>query len=354
MKLSGMFRIGFVAAIVTALILLPSCIAAGGNDMAASSSTSQSSHPTRPWPPRKVNKYIEYLNDVNTIKQLPPGSFDQRNIPFFYSDFPTLLKTPLYSIDTPTTTVEQALRDRKSVGIVDASKREARLIQVLDDGHQSYLAQGLFPNVEPGPIQLFKLDPALHHVRQLVQNPRNDEPPEASTKYLPHANGHPILSQGSETLGHMLHAARTDPRSFYYFQEGMKPILVVPHKNELISNLDRAEEKQLRRIMDGYQIAKRKYGQTIASIIWGRPIIASSDRNGLRMSSSRQSSYAWLSHDAPREQMVTELRRNGGFYVYRGDYKYKVMVTNPEASQGEAFGITVDRIAHGSRVRLPL
>ncbi|SYW86262.1 uncharacterized protein UBRO2_05982 [Ustilago bromivora] len=73
MKLSGMFRIGFVAAIVTALILLPSCIAPGGGS-GASTSTSQPDLHSRPTePPRSafdVRKYINRLN-AKDITDLP-------------------------------------------------------------------------------------------------------------------------------------------------------------------------------------------------------------------------------------------------------------------------------------------
>ncbi|SPC64546.1 uncharacterized protein UHOD_11947 [Ustilago sp. UG-2017b] len=348
MKLSGMFRIGFVATIVTALILLPSCIAFDNEE--ASTSTSQPSHPDKPWPPKKVTKYMGYL-DFNTIERLPRSSSDQRNVPFFYSKTPRKLTTPLYSIDTPTATVEQALRDHKSVGIVDVSNDETRLIQIINDGHQSYLTQGLFPNVEPDPIQLFKLDPDLHRLRQLPLIAENGEPPMAGIRHLPYANGKPILSHGSEALGHMLYATRTEPYSFYYFKRGMEPILVVPHKNELIYNLDEAEKRKLRHIMGEYQTAKTKFGQTLASIIWGRPIKAGADPHGLRTSQLRTEQYPKFSRDAPRDEMVTALRRNGRFRVYGNEYDYVVKVTNPQVNGNEAFNISVDRIIHRSGFR---
>ncbi|KAJ1023701.1 hypothetical protein NDA18_004684 [Ustilago nuda] len=214
MKLSGMFRIGFVAAIATALILLPSCIAADGSSK-ASTSTSQPSRRTGPrgfsWSRSRVNKYMDSLN-VNNINHPSLPNQEARTFridPLFYSEDPNL-RAPLYSIDNPPETAEQALRDHGSVGIVDASNNVATLIQ-FSHGH---LSQGQFPDVQPGPIQLFELDPALYQLRQLALHPDNSMPPLAEIKHLPHFNDKPILSQGSENLGHMLQAAGTNLRSF--------------------------------------------------------------------------------------------------------------------------------------------
>ncbi|CCF49461.1 hypothetical protein NDA10_003004 [Ustilago hordei] len=356
MKLSGMFRIGFVAAIVTALILLPSCIAPRDKDKASTSTSQPSSHSEStklPWPPTHVNEYIDYLN-VNNIEGLSFSPLDQEartfgNVPFFYLESPKL-RTPLYSIDTATGTVEQALRDHGSVGIVDASNNLAKLIQ-FSDGR---LAQGLFPDVQPEPIQLFKLDPALHHLRQLARHPDNNMPPQAEIEYLPHFDNKPILSQGSENLGHMLQAAGTDPRSFYYFQEGMDPILVVPDGNMLIVNPIEDEKRKLRDILKGYQTAKKNYGQTVATIIWGKPIRVSADPHGLRKSSVLLEDYPRFKHDAPKRHMMTALQRNGRFRVYKEidgkKYGYKVKMKNPEAVNGETLQVEVNPLTSTENV----
>ncbi|KAJ1018687.1 hypothetical protein NDA13_006375 [Ustilago tritici] len=366
MKLSGMFRIGFVAAIVTALILLTSCIAFG-NDDDASTSNPQPIPRTRPrkspWPPSTVYKYKDYI-DVENIKRWRAMPLDEQDltyayVPFYYSDYPLGITAPLYSIETPPETIEKALGYHRSVGIIDATKSHSRLIQ-----YDKELADGLFP-IGALEIQLFKLDPNLHYLRNLVRHPRNNQPALEDIEHLPHANGKPILSQDTETLGHMLHAARTDPRSFYYFQQRMEPILVFPHRNELIDNFNGAEMGQLRRIMDGYQAAKEKYGQTVASIIWGKPTSVSADPRRLRTLHLQLKNYPRFKHDAPKEDMVRSLQRNGRFRVYKEiggkKYGYKVLLKNP-GSTGESMRVSVEPLTfierfqeaiHWPRIRLP-
>ncbi|KAJ1021493.1 hypothetical protein NDA13_005533 [Ustilago tritici] len=348
MKLPGMFRIGFVAAIVTALILLTSCIAFDDNNDASTSNPQpipRTMPRKSPWPPSTVYKYKDYI-DVENIKRWHAMPLDKQDltyayVPFYYSDSPLAITAPLYSIKTPPEMIEKALGHYRSVGIIDATKSHSRLIQ-----YDKELADGLFP-IGALEIQLFNLDPNLHYLRYLVRHSEIDQPALEDIEHLPHANGKPILSQDTETLGQMLNAAYTGPRKFYYFQQGTNPILVLPNKNRLIAILDEPEIEQLRYIVKNYQAAETKFGQTIAAMIWGKPIEASADSNGLRTSRFRRKKYPVFKFDAPKEDMVAALQKEGRFHVYNEvngkKNVYIVKVKDFPVSPRQPFEIYIDR-----------
>ncbi|KAJ1022960.1 hypothetical protein NDA13_005009 [Ustilago tritici] len=223
MKLSGMFQIGFVAAIVTALILLPSCIAPGNADRAGTSTSQPNPHSGLTEPQRPafdVRSYIESLN-------------------------------------------------AEPIAGLDQSQAKA-------------------------------------YDKQIRASNIDIEPPRAADiEYLPHADDKPILTQGSEGFGLMARVAHTDPRKFYYVQRGMEPILVDPHTEELFSNPDVSEQQKIQRALTGYRAAKQDYDQTIASVIWGRPIKASADPEGGRASHIPLTEYPWLTYGATRDNMGT-------------------------------------------------
>ncbi|SPC66487.1 uncharacterized protein UHOD_12243 [Ustilago sp. UG-2017b] len=347
MKLSGMFRIGFVAAIVTALILLPSCIAAGDSNMAGTS-TSNPDHPSTE-PPRPVfntRKYIESLNPqtIADLGESKAGTYDK--VPFYK-------EAPLYSIDTPAKTVRQALRDYGSFGIVDAPNNKARLIKSLGNGD---LEWDTLRYEESDMINLFKneLNPDLHYLRHLVRSGKIDGHTGKDIDHLPYANGKPILFEDSETLDHMIRAAKTEPKSFYYAPKEKDPILIDPGTDKLIGNHIRDEEKRLRRVVVGYKSTQEKQGQPLASIIWGKPMIANHDSEGPLTSKIRQTTYQTFRHDDPKEDMVAALQHNGRFRVYKEidgkKYEYKVKVVNPRAEPGEAFKFSIEPVSTTKRL----
>ncbi|SPC61995.1 uncharacterized protein UHOD_08139 [Ustilago sp. UG-2017b] len=345
MKLSGMFRIGFVAAIVTALILLPSCIAPDTGE--ASTSTA---HPS-------VEAYTDHLNTktISTLSGLTrfkPGEADLYDqVPFIHtkvldnSNTETYkqIRAPLYSVDTPPKTVEQALRDHGSVGIVDVSKNDARLINLIKDPNGDRLEQTVFTSGPSKAIRLFQLPPDLHLTRTFAKAARIDTPPDRYIEDLAYANGKPILREEYETLGHMLSAVHTTPEEFYYIQIGKPPILVTPKAEELFQDI--AEQEEVLRIHAKYLADKQKYGKTIASLTQGKPIIATADPLGQRKSGRGLRNYAWFDNQATRDQMVTELQHYGRFRVYQQidgkKYKYKVKVSNPGATEGRSLKVYV-------------
>ena len=110
----------FCVAIVT-VILLASCTAAAYAPAAEASTSGASA--TRP----STRNYIRLL-DANRINELPSTfalNQDRHEDPAqpFYG------RTPLYSVQTNPQVVEQALRDHKSVGIVDPVLNQATLIR---------------------------------------------------------------------------------------------------------------------------------------------------------------------------------------------------------------------------------
>ncbi|SOV09236.1 uncharacterized protein UDID_18299 [Ustilago sp. UG-2017a] len=350
MKLSGMFRIGFVAAIVTALILLPSCIALVGYDE-ASTSTIQPHH-------RSTLTVAEYMNqlDANDIAKLDGSSLLLDNptyerIPFYYSGAPEQLGTPLYFTNTPFKTVEQALRDYRSVGMVDVSENDAKLIKLIKDPSGYRLEQNVFPNPLP-PIGLLKLDPNLHRLQKLALFSPGIHSSEEHIEHMPYLNGKPILTQSSTDISHLIAATHTSPDGFYYVQEGMPPILVNPRKEDLYQV---SGEQEVHSTLAEYQTVKKKYGQTIATLVRGKPIIATADPRGQRKSGPRLKNYARFDNQASRDEMVTELQLHGRFRVYQQidgrNYKYKVKVSNPGATEGERLKVYVKPLSIRERLQ---
>ena len=349
MKLSGMFRIGFVAAIITALILLPSCIAS--DTVEASTSTT---HPS-------VETYMDHLNTekISTLSGFERFVQEESDlydaVPFIHTKVPDTYKkirAPLYSVDTPFETVEQALRDYGHVGIVDVSKSNARLISLIKDPKGYRLKQTVFTDGPLKAIRLFQLHPDLHRIQTLAYAARSDIPSLEYIEDLAYANGKPILSEESETLGHMISAARTGPKNFYYFRNGKPLILVTPGRLEPFQD---TREEEVHRIYAKYLADKEKYGKTIASLTHGKPIIAAADPRDQRKSGRGLKNYARFDNQATREQMVTELQRYGRFRVYQqidgNKYRYKVKVSNPGANEGERLKVYVKPLSSGERLQ---
>ncbi|SAM84465.1 uncharacterized protein UBRO_20302 [Ustilago bromivora] len=324
MKLSGMFRIGFVAAIVTALILLPSCIAPGGGS-GASTSTSQPDLHSRPTePPRSafdVRKYINRLNakDITDLPRTTSGNIAQLygHVPIYRQDLISR-EIPLYSVDTSVPVVQQALQDYRSVGIVDVRNNEAELVR-LNNGV-------LVPDVFAGASEM-------------------QPPPAEDIENLPHVDSKPILTKGSKNFDFMLRVASTHPRKFYYLQEQMEPILVEPTETKQFSNLDHDVKQKIQHAVNGYSAAKQKYGERVAFVIWGKPYVLTDDPDGRLKLSIPIKHYPRFRYDAPKKDMVRALQHHGRFRVYKnsgGDkVGYKVILKNP-GSTGELMDVSVE------------
>ncbi|SYW80906.1 uncharacterized protein UHO2_06368 [Ustilago hordei] len=350
MKLSGMFRISFVAAIVTALILLPSRIAAGGSNEASTSTPLQRYYTGQPGTVFDTNDYIRQLG-YKTIKQMDGG--DRK----LYTDVPFYSKTPLYSIGTPIETVRQALRDHRSVGIVEAHPDKDALSKAkwikMRDGKIETITNEEDRRVM---INIFRnqLDSKLHKLRNLVRTEQIYIHPGVNIDHLPVVNGKPILFQDSATLGHMITAARTEPKKFYYVPHGRVPILIDPNIDKLIVDEGRNVEEDPYRVMVGYNSAKNQYGESLASIIWGKPIKPSTDN--LRTAKISLKDSPRFRHDGPRDAMARSLKNSKLIRVYKEingkEYDYKVKVLNPLAKKGEALRFSVKPVSTLERIRM--
>ncbi|UTT88856.1 hypothetical protein NDA17_001756 [Ustilago hordei] len=334
MKLSGMFRIGFVAAIVTALILLPSCITAVGDE------ASTSTRPQYRLKEYQKNLNVETINSLNDLSRFPQGTHDiYEKVPFYHGklfldhsshDEQSQVRAPLYSIDTPIGTVQQAIKDFKFVGIVDVSNNNARLFQLVVDKSGNRIEQIEFPDKQKV-VRLFELDPILHHVRNLFRSQLSMQPPPENIEHLPHFNGKPILSQDSENIGQLFTATRIPPHEVYYFENEKLPIVFKPNTDEMFEEV---KEQELYMARGHYLAAKQKYGQEIASIIWGKPIQLNDNSNDRLKSRIPLRDYPRFKSDAPINEMVAALQQHGRFRVYKmTDHgrrvAYKVLVDNP-------------------------
>ncbi|SAM85356.1 uncharacterized protein UBRO_07319 [Ustilago bromivora] len=347
MKLSGMFRIGFVAAIVTALILLPSCIAPGNGGVASTSTSQPDPHSGPTEPPRSAFNVREYINRLNAkdITDLPrttSGNIAQLygHVPIYRQDLISR-EIPLYSVDTSVPVVQQALQDYRSVGIVDVRNNEAKLVR-LNNG---VLVPDVFAGGKSAAIQLFKLDPDLHRLPGLVKASEIPPPRAEDIENLPHVDGKPILTKGSKNFDFMLRVASTYPHKFYYLQEPMEPILVEPTETKQFSNLNPDVKQKIQHAVNGYSAAKQKYGERVASMIWGKPYVLTDDPDGRLKPSIPIKLYPRFRYDAPKKDMVRALQHHGRFRVYKnsgGDkVGYKVFLKNP-GSTGELMDVSVE------------
>ncbi|KAJ1036197.1 hypothetical protein NDA18_000063 [Ustilago nuda] len=334
MKLSGMFRIGFVAAIVTALILFPSCIAAVEEE--ASTSTT-SKYPLNRY---QKNFNVEAIKGLKDLRRYPQGTQDiYVKVPFYHTKLflddsnprvQSNVRAPLYSINTPIETVQQAIRDFKFVGIVDVPNGNARLFQLVMDTTGTSIKPIMITDTQRV-IRLFQLDENLHHVRNLFHSPRHMQPPGENIEHLPQFNGKPILSQDSENIGQLFTATRDNPNEVYYFENGKLPIVFKPNTYEMFED---AKEQELHVTRNGYLAAKQKYGQGVASLVWGKTIQLNDNSNDRLKRRIQLQDYPRFKSDAPKNDMVTALQNHGRFRVYQmTDHgrrvAYKVFVDNP-------------------------
>ncbi|CCF49800.1 conserved uncharacterized protein [Ustilago hordei] len=291
MKLSGMFRIGFVAAIVTALILLPSCITAVGDE------ASTSTRPQYRLKEYQKNLNVETINSLNDLSRFPQGTHDiYEKVPFYHGklfldhsshDEQSQVRAPLYSIDTPIGTVQQAIKDFKFVGIVDVSNNNARLFQLVVDKSGNRIEQIEFPDRQKV-VRLFELDPILHHVRNFLLR-KTSNTYHISMESPSSAKTLKISANCSLPPG-------IPPHEVYYFENEKLPIVFKPNTDEMFEEV---KEQELYMARGHYLAAKQKYGQEIASIIWGKPIQLNDNSNDRLKSRIPLRDYPRFKSDAP-------------------------------------------------------
>lgn len=344
MKLLKIIHLGLVSVFLAAVILPRGCAAVTWEDEAGPSRLTPSAPPEpKPFrdPPPFVQTYIKHL-DAERIAQLPLSSQrDSYRGP--YAAVPIYNKRPLYNTKTDPRTVEQALRDYGSVGILDPGRRDGRFI-VYDHGR---LIQGLLPGTDTA-LGHLGLDGNVHIVKKFVKDLPATGTLEDNVESLPHASHMPIIRSDSDSLIQMKIAALTGMKKFWYVRPDRSVVLIDPHRESLFINARSQDEQRVYRALTGYDAARYIYGEPIASIVWGGPLYPEANFKDERTHRIPLQEYPRFGPNAARDDMVHALQTRGRFRFYirsnEGRTGYKVMVKNPTAESHTPMDISIAQL----------
>jgi len=158
----------------------------------------------------------------------------------------------------------------------------------------------------------------------------------------------PIIRPDYDSLIHMKIAAMTGTKKFWYVRPDEPVVLIDPHRESLFINArDRDEQRVYRRLTE-YDTAKHKYGEPIASIVWGGPLYPEAAFRDERMRRTPLQEYPRFGPNAARDDMAHALQTRGRFRFYirsnEGRTGYKVMVKNPTAESHTPMDISIAQL----------
>lgn len=158
------------------------------------------------------------------------------------ADVPFYKNLPLYSVNAPPATVEQALRDYKTVGIIGE--------------HDTVLLEYRVGRVDQGPMkeaaqarQVFNADERLHKVSKASIDVGTNIRRYERVDNLPHVDSIPILRPGTssrratDTPEQMLGAAKIAPKQFWLENSDGSHALVSPDGYNLQVRPPNADEQ---------------------------------------------------------------------------------------------------------------
>ncbi|SPO28143.1 uncharacterized protein UTRI_04534_B [Ustilago trichophora] len=309
MKLFRLISSGLALAIVSALILPLRCIATGGSNRAGTSSSR-----TPGGAVTDADKFFQQLVSDH-FQRMDQTIQDQ---PHFrpYPTIPFLHGLPIF---TPTANVKvagQALQDYRSILVVEPNKKEGFKVRISG----LYLGKDAIEESNLKKTQFLLSLPEGAHILQkhFARKPFNSNypiplPKWEETIHLPHYNGMPIITAGSETdtLGHMRKAAYESPFGFYYERYPHPPVLILPRSDEDIGYTSSKQTlAEIHTIKPEHKRAEKKFGKELAAILYGPSIPVDS-----RFQESRE---VWreLPRYAPGENyetMAESLQKYGRF-----------------------------------------
>lgn len=127
-----------------------------------------------------------------------------------------------------------------------------------------------------------------------------------------------------------------------------------PHKDSLYEDVTGKEQEEIEKVLNGYKIARLKYGNALASIIWGQPIRLNPRYRESRIKDTPLSKYPrFFSENSvlERDQMIKALQEHGRLrlHLYLQDtqgrkYAYKVKVKNPDAPRYEPMELSINHL----------
>ncbi|SPO28655.1 uncharacterized protein UTRI_04533 [Ustilago trichophora] len=353
MMLLRLIRSSVIAAAL-ALLLTSLSFTAAMYPGEASSSAGPSAGPSRseivPSGP-DVDTFIDRLN-TGEIAALRPNIYTPSSL-HLLPDVPYYGDSPVFTTTAHPQIVQRALRDHKQVIIVDPQEGKARQVSYFHDGGD-FLQRTRVRSREEVKRLIFMsgLDTNLHVLIKHFQRVPWDErwprrlPAQQPVEFLPHFNGIPIIESGTDNLGHMLRASKTGPQKFWLRQPG-GDLLIDPHVqpqihlNSYVEPRIRfsseSEKGQIERVVRGFDAAKRRYGESTASIMWGQPIRLSSRYQNERIKDQPLHKYkrfaiqdGQLSMQEQRDEFKRSLQSHGRYRLYdtidprNGPYKVKL------------------------------
>ncbi|CDU25282.1 uncharacterized protein SPSC_05116 [Sporisorium scitamineum] len=294
--------------------------------------------------PLTIDSFISKMNPsrINALESRMVSSYYR--LPFYE-------RIPIINIQSGYQLVEQALKDFRSVVLVDPVNQEARQITLR------------VRNLEQIPLQdpasallLSSLNPNVHILRRHLKHVPVDTgypitmPDPISTDHLPHWRGIPVLTANDDTLGHMLYASKQPNEAFWHYRQDHTPVLVTPKLDNLVSEADLREKNRLNNLLTSYGAARIKYSSSaMASLLYGKEIPLDEHLNDDRIENKRKGRYNDLNQQSSRPEMIDALQRNGRFYYYDSDRSstgpFEVKLLELEARPGEFMQINIESVA---------
>ncbi|KAJ9473933.1 Aspartyl aminopeptidase [Pseudozyma hubeiensis] len=208
-----------------------------------------------------AHEYIDYLSFERVSKLLSTFARDQDA--HLDSLLPFYGRIPLFSVGTPPSVVEQALRDYGTVGIVDSVRGEAKQIY-RDEGH---LSQQTFPDLHKV-LTVFRLPGKIHEVKKAVFGQSFRPIAMDNIDEVPHAKGLPILLPNHDSVAHMIAASNQDRRAFLLPQPRNTFMVINPRTDDLVSFPSAENTAEINRVRNAYHSDTQAYGRALASLKW--------------------------------------------------------------------------------------
>ena len=301
--------------------------------------------------PRYANHYIDLL-DADRISSLPTirqiqraqnwGSNPYDKVPFWEG-------IPLFTTNTHTATVSQAIRDYGDAGVLDLSTGEANVISLRDGS----LEQDPFGD-QSHVIDFYKnFDSNIHNLARMHQGLRYERPRRQTTESLPHYNNLRIITQAEDAMPKIVHAYITGPEQFWYKSSHGFFYLFSRTDPLLFRPASPNEAQAINAAVEAYQIDQRIYSGHLASLIHGETVFVDASRREDRRSAEQHHDDVpvFRAETAGRQGLVEALQKVG-YFDYFGKYGrgWEVKLTNSDAMPGTRVELRIETLAR--RIRL--
>ncbi|KAJ9473934.1 hypothetical protein PHBOTO_004007 [Pseudozyma hubeiensis] len=295
-----------------------------------------------------VDEYIKKLSPER-IERLHSGLPEHADANPYHS-IPFYGRLPIFDLKAPSNVVEQALKDYRSVLVIDDATK-----QVSQVNYQAFRISKVPFDDDKGALFLHSLDLNVHTLHRKyfpvgvgpIAEPKM--PGRVEIDHLPHVGTIPVLTYGHDSLGHMFSAANTGLFRFWHVREGHDPVLVMPRTALIARAGTRTEDLQVNTVLTLYGALTQQYNPVIASLRYGRPIPLDERDIYSRSKPVPLLQYPRFDTRATREQMIQALQQRGRFRYYdnnaASDGPIKVKVLNHRAPPGVPMDIAIEKLS---------